>query len=97
MKYFYWNEQKNKLLKKIRNISFEEILLSISQYKLIEVIEHPNKNKYPYQKMFIVEVREYIYIVPFIEEEDRYYLKTIYPSRAATKKFLGKGEWKWII
>lgn len=90
MKYFDWDDDKNNLLKEKRNISFEEIELSIANNKLLEVIEHPNKQKYPNQRMFIVEVRDYAYIVPFIEDEEKYFLKTIYPSREATKKYLNK-------
>jgi uncharacterized DUF497 family protein len=90
MKYFDWNEDKNNLLKETRNISFEEVVLSISNEKLLEVVEHSNKEKYPNQKMFVVEIRDYAYIVPFVESEDKYFLKTIYPSREATKKYLNK-------
>jgi len=90
MKYFDWNEDKNDLLKETRNISFEEIVLSISNEKLLEVVNHSNKEKYPNQKMFVVEIRDYAYIVPFVEDEEKYFLKTIYPSREATKKYLNK-------
>lgn len=92
MKYFDWDEDKNNLLKETRDISFEEIVLSISNNKLLDVVEHPNKQKYPNQKMFIVEVRDYAYIVPFIEGKEKYFLKTIYPSREANKKYLSKEE-----
>ena len=92
MKYYAWDEVKNNLLKETRNISFEEIVLSLSNNKLLEVVEHPNKQKYPNQKMFIVNVRDYAYIVPFVEDEKKYFLKTIYPSREATKKYLKKEE-----
>lgn len=92
MKYFAWDENKNNLLKEARNISFEEIVLSLSKNKLLEIVEHPNKQKYPNQRLFIVEVREYAYIVPFVEDEEKYFLKTIYPSREATKKYLNKEE-----
>ena len=90
MKYFAWDEDKNNLLKETRNISFEEIILSLSNNKLLEVVGHPNKQKYPNQRIFIVEVRDYAYIVPFVEDEEKYFLKTIYPSREATKKYLNK-------
>ncbi len=59
MKFFDWNEDKNNLLKETRNISFEEIVLSILNEKLLEVVAHPNKEKYPNQKMFVVEIRDY--------------------------------------
>lgn len=92
MKYFAWEENKNNILKETRNISFEEIVLSLSNNKLLEVVEHPNKQKYPNQRIFIVEVRDYAYLVPFVEDEEKYFLKTIYPSREATKKYLNKEE-----
>lgn len=92
MKYFVWDDDKNNLLKETRNISFEEIVLSLSNNKLLEVVEHPNKQKYPGQRIFIVEVRDYAYVVPFVEDEEKYFLKTIYPSREATKKYLNKEE-----
>lgn len=90
MKYFDWDEEKNNLLKETRGISFEEIVLSISSNRLLDVVEHPNKQRYPNQKMFIVEVSDYAYIVPFIEDKEKYFMKTIYPSREASKKYLNK-------
>jgi len=92
LKHFDWDEDKNNLLKEIRDISFEEIVLSISSGGLLDVIEHPNKEKYPNQKMLVVEVRDYAYVVPFVEDEDKYFSKTIYPSRVATKNYLNKEE-----
>lgn len=92
MKYFAWDEDKNNLLKETRNISFEEIVLSLSNNKLLEVVKHPNKQKYPGQRIFIVEVRDYAYLVPFADDEEKYFLKRIYPSREATKKYLNKEE-----
>lgn len=92
MKYFDWDEDKNRLLKETRNISFEEVVLSLANNKLLEMVEHPDKQKYPSQRMFIVEVRDYAYIVPFVEDAEKYFLKTIYPSREATKKYLNKEE-----
>ncbi len=88
MKYFDWEESKNSLLKNQRNISFEEVVLSISNNNMLDVVDHPNNDKYPNQKMFIVDINDYAYIVPFVEDEHKYFLKTIYPSREATKKYL---------
>ena len=92
MKYFDWDDNKNNLLKQTRDISFEEIILSLANNKLLEIVEHSNKQKYPNQKMFVIEVRNYAYIVPFVEDDEKYFLKTIYPSREATKKYLEKEE-----
>lgn len=88
MKYFDWNDEKNDIIKEQRSISFEEIVLSIANGKLLDVLEHHNKEKYPNQKMFVVEVRDYAYLVPFVEDDEKYFLKTIYPSREATDKYL---------
>lgn len=88
MKYFDWDIKKNEKLRETRNISFEEIVFAIANDKLLDILEHPNTEKYPNQKLFIVEISDYAYIVPFIEDEEKYFLKTIYPSREATKKYL---------
>lgn len=92
MKYFDWNDDKNQLLKKKRGISFEEIVFCIANNQLLDIVEHPDKQKYGNQKIFIVEVRNYAYIVPFVESEDSYFLKTIYPSRKATRMYLNKED-----
>lgn len=89
-KYFDWDEKKNLKLKQSRNITFEEIIYSISDGKLLDVVTHKNSAKYPNQKIFIVEVDNYAYIVPFIENEDHYFLKTIFPSRKATRTYIRK-------
>ena len=89
MKYFNWSPSKNRQLKSERNISFEVILLQIENGKLLDLLEHPNKIKYPNQKILVVEYLSYVYLVPMVESEKEYFLKTIIPSRKATKKYLG--------
>ena len=93
MKAFSWSEEKNALLKEERQISFEEIILHIGMGFLLDVIEHPNQEKYQGQKLFVVQVENYAYLVPFIETEGSIFLKTIIPSRKATRKYL-KGSLK---
>lgn len=90
MKYFDWDETKNSILIKQRNISFEEIVYAIDNGGLLDRKRHPNKEKYPNQKIFFVEVKDYVYIVPFVEDEEKYFLKTIYPSRKAYEKYKEK-------
>lgn len=90
MKYIDWNIQKNELLKKERDISFEEILIAIEEGKVLDVVKHPDKNRYPNQKIFIVEINNYAYLVPFVEDDEKVFLKTIIPSREATKKYIIK-------
>ncbi len=86
---FNWNEDKNAILKQTRNISFEEIVLCISEGKVIKVMEHPNRQKYSNQKMYLISYRNYIYVVSFVisENEKQIFLKTIYPSREYTKQY----------
>ncbi|MBI4648997.1 MAG: toxin [Bacteroidia bacterium] len=87
MKPYNWCIEKNNLLKESRKISFEEIVLAISQHQIKEVYNHPNQKKYPDQKIYEIEVNNYVYLVPFVESENEYFLKTIIPSRKATKKY----------
>ena len=90
MKYFDWSATKNAQLKIERDISFEEIIVAINDGKLLDIVEHPNKKKFPGQKILIVEISEYAYLVPFVENEEKIFLKTIIPSRKATRDYLIK-------
>lgn len=94
MKYVDWDEEKNRKLEEERGVSFNEILVLIQEEKILEVIDHPNQKRYPEQKMFIVIIDEYAYMVPFIEDKEKYFLKTIIPSRKMTKKYVKKGDKK---
>ncbi|MDO9577546.1 MAG: hypothetical protein Q7J16_06635 [Candidatus Cloacimonadales bacterium] len=76
------------MLKKQRNISFEEIVFQIQNDGLLEIIKHPNNDKYVNQKIFVVIYNNYVYLVPFIEKENEIFLKTIFPGRKYTKKYL---------
>jgi len=89
VKIFKWNPEKNKILEKERGITFEEIVQNIASGSKITETDHPNKKKYPNQKILIVNVDEYAYLVPCVIDKDEYFLKTIIPSRKATKKYLG--------
>jgi len=92
MKSYNWNVEKNILLKETRNITFEEIVYAISQNQVKEVYDHPDQTKYPGQKIYEIENNNYIYLVPFVESEDEVFLKTIIPSRKATKKYKKGGQ-----
>ena len=89
MKYFFWNNEKNQLLKTERNISFEEVVFYIEKKQILDIVEHPNQEKYKGQKIFIINIHNYAYLVPFIENEEGIFLKTIIPSRKATEKYWG--------
>lgn len=89
MKHFDWNADKNDELRFDRGVAFEEVVFSVVRGGLLDIIEHPNPKKYPGQKIFIVDIDDYAYLVPFVETEDYVFLKTIIPSRKMTKKYLG--------
>ena len=87
---FIWKEDKNILLKQHRKISFEQIILSIENKQVLDVLEHPNQEKYKGQLFILVESNNYAYVVPasISDSGEECYLKTIYPSRKYTEKFL---------
>ncbi len=89
MKFYNWNAEKNERLKGERNISFEEVIFHIQNGDEIDVYDHPNQERYPNQKISVVIIEEYAYLVPYIESDTEIFLKTIIPSRKATKKYLG--------
>lgn len=90
MKPFRWSPDKNDLLQVERGISFEEVTVAVEAGSLLDIVPHPNPKKYPRQRVMVVEVAGYAYLVPFFEEEDHYFLKTIIPSRKATRDFISK-------
>ena len=90
MKPFRWPPEKNDLLKQGRGVSFEEITVAVEAGGLLEIVPHQNPAKYPRQKIMVVEVAGYAYLVPFVEEDDHFYLKTIIPSRKATRDFIAE-------
>ncbi len=90
MKAIIYSADKNEKLKSERGIGFEEIVDAITNGYLIKIVEHPNSKRYPNQKMFLVEINDYIYVAPFIEDKTALYLKTIFKSRKYTKKYLKK-------
>lgn len=89
MKYFSWSSEKNEQSRRDRGITFEEVVFHIERGDILDLLEHPNKERYPGQRVFIIEVESYAYIVPFVESESEVFLKTIIPSRKATKTYLG--------
>ena len=85
---FDWSTEKNQQLVEQRGISFERIVTAIEQGDLVNVLEHPNQERYPGQSIYVVDIEQYIYLVPFVSEEDgSRFLKTIIPSRKATRDY----------
>ena len=88
MKPFRWNHEKNEALKIDRGISFEEIVLAMEVDGLLDELRHPSPEKYPNQSVLVVALDGYVYLVPYVEEPDYYFLKTVIPSRKATRDYL---------
>ena len=86
---FKWNIEKNSLLKKERGICFEDVVTQINEGNILDIIQHPNQNKYPKQKIYIIFLQNYVYMVPFIKTDDEIFLKTIIPSRKMNKIYRG--------
>lgn len=92
MKPFRWSAEKNEALQSNRHVSFEAMVVAIEADGLLDVLQHPNVKKYPDQKVLVVARDGYVYLVPMVEEKDYFFLKTIIPSRKATRDYLNPGE-----
>ncbi len=92
MKTFAWNPEKNALLKRERGVSFEEVVLNIQLGFEVDVFEQPNQDRYPGQRISVVLIEGYAYLIPYVEDDDEIFLKTIIPSRKATKLYIGGND-----
>ncbi len=88
MNIFRWDNDKNEKLKNDRGVCFEQVVILMERGEILDTIEHPNKNKYPGQKIAMVAIEDYVYLVPYAENNDEIFLKTIIPSRKATNKYV---------
>lgn len=89
MKHINWNAEKNQQLMGERGVSFEDVLFALQSGGLLDDGSHPNTDKHPNQRLFVVRIDDYAWLVPYVENDKEFFLKTIIPSRKATKKFLG--------
>ncbi len=90
MKSFDWNSEKNQQPIEERGFSFEDAAYYLLNGGLIDDVKHPNQNRYPNQRVFVVDVDGYAFLVPYVESEEYIFLKTVIPSRKATKQYLGE-------
>lgn len=90
--HYDFSPEKNQALIREREVSFEDVIAAISDGGLLDLIDHPNASRYPHQKIYIIAIEGYAYLVPFVrEDEETVFLKTIIPSRKMTKKYLSQG------
>lgn len=92
MKPINWNSTKNQQLISERGISFEDIVFYLQQGALLDDVEHPNSDNYPNQRVFVINIDDYAYLVPYVENQKEIFLKTVIPSRKATKIYLGESS-----
>ena len=85
---FDWDDEKNKLLERTRGLGFEEVIFHIQNGDILDIIEHPDISRYPNQRIIVLNMDGYAYLVPFVEQEGTWFLKTIIPSRKAAKEYL---------
>jgi uncharacterized DUF497 family protein len=90
MKLISWNAEKNAVLKAERGVSFEDVVFHIMAGDILDTVDHPNQERYPEQQIHVIAIEEYVYLVPFVESEEEVFLKTIIPSRKATKSYLSE-------
>ena len=89
MKHYSWNPEKNEWLKRERGVCFEDVVFHIEAGDEVDILEHPNQERYPGQKISVVLIEGYAYLVPFVELADEIFLKSIIPSRKASKLYAG--------
>ncbi|MGO9410280.1 MAG: toxin [Spirochaetia bacterium] len=89
---FDWSEEKNEKLRRDRDISFEEIVVAIEEGQMLDILEHPNPSRYEGQQLYIVSIDDYAWVVPFVDRGDIRFLKTAFPSRKLTKRYLHDQE-----
>lgn len=92
MKYFDWDPKKNSILIQQRGVSFERVVVAIESGDLLQVVTHSNQTRYPHQRLFVVLIEEYVYLIPFVEDDEKIFLKTIIPSRKATRHYRSTQE-----
>lgn len=88
MKHIEWDEYKNARLKSQREICFEDAQATILEGEVLDDIAHPNNPRYPNQRILVVKINQYAYLIPYVEDDSRLFLKTMIPSRKATKKYV---------
>ncbi|MFO1508361.1 MAG: hypothetical protein U1F31_01135 [Steroidobacteraceae bacterium] len=92
MRHYAWSPEKNEQLRKERGVSFEDVVFHIEAGDEVDIFDHPNQERYPGQKISVVLIEGYAYLIPLIESEAEIFLKTIIPSRKATKQYIGESD-----
>jgi len=89
---YRWNHEKNLKLKLERDVSFDQVVVHIERGDLLDVVRHPNRARFPHQRVLVVRIQDYVYAAPFVEQGDERFLKTIIPSRKLTRQYLRESD-----
>ncbi len=85
---FDWDEAKNELLQRTRGVGFEDVIFHIQNGDILDIVRHSNESRYPNQRIIVLNMEGYAYLVPYVDREGVWFLKTIIPSRKATREYL---------
>jgi len=85
---YQWNIEKNEILKQKRGVTFEQAVMHIENGDLLDIVDHPNRTRYANQQVLVININEYAYAVPFVQQNEVRFLKTIVPSRKLTKQYM---------
>ena len=85
---FDWDDEKSRFLETTRGVGFEDVVFHIANGDVLDVIRHPNKDRYPDQMIIVLNIDGYVFLVPYVKDKDTRFLKTIIPSRKATQEYL---------
>ena len=88
MSEFDWCDEKNEKLDRARHVCFEDVVVCIQNGGVLDVVRHPNRERYPKQSMIVLNVNGYVWLVPYVKKKGVRFLKTIIPSRKATKEYM---------
>lgn len=87
--------EKNRELIQERGISFEEVIAAIKEGAILDILPHPNREKYAHQEMYVLNINNYVFVVPFVRRDrNTVFLKTIFPHRKLTKQYLGDAPYE---
>ena len=89
---FRWDPPKGEELRERHGLGFEQIVAAIESGAVLATMPHPNPARYPKQRIMVVKIDDYAFLVPFVEGEGHVFLKTIIPSRKATRDFIKRGS-----
>ncbi len=88
MSEFDWDDEKNELLERTCGVCFEDVVVCIQNGDVLDVLRHPNRERYPGQCIIVLNINGYVWLIPYVKQKGVRFLKTAIPSRKATREYL---------